>query len=54
MSLVFGAIYDSHAADTEDGKCHDGQDCYVWAFYINCITVSTAVLVAIFFSLRKK
>lgn len=52
MSLIFGSVYDAHA--DENGKCTQGQVCYVRAFYLNIITVSTAVVVALVFSFRKK
>jgi len=52
MSLVFGAVYDANS--NEDGKCDAGNQCYVKAFYLNVITVGTAVLVSFVFASRKK
>ena len=54
MSLIFGAVYDAHTTEEDKGKCHQGQDCYVRAFYLNAITVATAVVVSVIFSLRTK
>jgi len=50
MSLVLGAVFDANA--DEQGKCN-GHDCYAKAFYLNCLTVGTSVLVSLYFAYRK-